>query len=123
MARTEASLKAALKGIAEIRAEFWRNVNVLGDNEGLNQALEKAGRVADFIDFGELMVQDALHRTESCGGHFREESQTDEGEAKRDDDHFSYVAAWQYAGDAQPAILNKEPLIFENVHLAQRSYK
>jgi succinate dehydrogenase / fumarate reductase, flavoprotein subunit len=123
MARTEASLKAALKRIPEIRQEFWSDVNVMGDNEDLNQALEKAGRVADFLEFGELMVQDALHRNESCGGHFREEYQTEDGEAKRDDEHFAYVAAWQYAGDNKPAILNKEPLIFENVHLAQRSYK
>jgi succinate dehydrogenase / fumarate reductase flavoprotein subunit len=123
MARNDAGLRKALARIPEIRAEFWQNVNVLGENEELNQALEKAGRVADFLEFGELMVQDALHRTESCGGHFREESQTEEGEAKRDDANFSYVAAWQYAGDGKPAVLNKEPLVFENVHLATRSYK
>ncbi len=123
MARNEAGLRKALARIPEIRAEFWQNLNVLGESEGLNQALEKAGRVADFIEFGELLVRDALHRTESCGGHFREESQTEEGEAQRDDANFSYVAAWEYAGAGKPAILNKEPLDFEEVHLATRSYK
>jgi succinate dehydrogenase / fumarate reductase flavoprotein subunit len=123
MNRTDASLKRALKRIPELREEFWKNLSVTGSGEELNQALEKAGRVADFLEFGELLVQDALHRTESCGGHFREESQTEEGEAKRDDANFSYVAAWEYSGDGKAPILNKEPLVFENVHLAQRSYK
>jgi succinate dehydrogenase / fumarate reductase flavoprotein subunit len=123
MNRSDASLKRALKRIPELREEFWKNLSVTGSGEELNQALEKAGRVADFLEFGELLVQDALHRTESCGGHFREESQTEEGEAKRDDANFSYVAAWEYAGDGKAPILNKEPLVFENVHLAQRSYK
>jgi succinate dehydrogenase / fumarate reductase flavoprotein subunit len=123
MARTDASLKRALKRIPELREEFWTHLSLTGKGEDLNQALEKAGRVADFLEFGELFVQDALHRTESCGGHFREESQTEEGEAKRDDANFSYVAAWEYTGDSKPAVLNKEPLTFENVHLAQRSYK
>jgi succinate dehydrogenase / fumarate reductase, flavoprotein subunit len=123
MARTDASLKRALKRIPEIREDFWKDLNVQGSGDDLNQALERAGRVADFIDFAELLTQDALHRTESCGGHFREESQTDEGEAKRDDANFSYVAAWEYTGAGKPAVLHKEPLTFENVHLAQRSYK
>src|SRR5438477_12151232 len=123
MARNEAGLKKALQRIPEIREEFWKNVTVLGENEEFNRSLERAGRVADFLEFGELMVQDALHRDESCGGHFREEHQTEEGEAKRDDEKFCYVAAWQYAGNNQPAHLHKEPLVFENVHLQQRSYK
>jgi succinate dehydrogenase / fumarate reductase flavoprotein subunit len=89
----------------------------------LNQSLERAGRVADFLELGELMCIDALHRTESCGGHFREESQTPDGEALRDDENFSYVAAWEYAGEGRPPVLNKEPLVFENVKLSQRSYK
>jgi len=123
MARNEAGLKEALLKIPEIRAEFWENVKVPGENDELNQALEKAGRVADFMELAELMCIDALHRTESCGGHFREESQTPEGEALRDDEHFAYVAAWQFAGAGAHPILNKEPLEFEYVHLAQRSYK
>jgi succinate dehydrogenase / fumarate reductase flavoprotein subunit len=123
MARTDASLKRALQAIPKLREAFWNDLNVLGSGEDLNQSLERAGRVADFLEFAELLTQDALHRTESCGGHFREESQTEEGEAKRDDANFSYVAAWEYTGDGKPANLNKEPLVFENVHLAQRSYK
>ena len=123
MARNEQGLKQALKRIPELREEFWKNVNVLGSGEELNQALENAGRVADFLEFGELMCLDALQRAESCGGHFREEFQTPEGEALRDDDHFSYVAAWEYAGAGKQPILNKEPLTFEYVHPSQRSYK
>jgi succinate dehydrogenase / fumarate reductase flavoprotein subunit len=123
MARNEAGLKTALQRIPEIRAEFWENVKVPGENDNLNQALEMAGRVADFLELGELMCLDALHRTESCGGHFREESQTAEGEALRDDENFSYVAAWQYTGDENEPVLNKEPLSFEYVKLSQRSYK
>jgi succinate dehydrogenase / fumarate reductase, flavoprotein subunit len=123
MARNDAGLRIALARIPEIREEFWQNVNVLGANEELNQSLEKAGRVADFLEFAELMVTDALHRTESCGGHFREESQTEDGEALRDDERFAYVAAWEYTGVGRPPTLHKEPLSFENVHLAQRSYK
>jgi succinate dehydrogenase / fumarate reductase flavoprotein subunit len=123
MARTEAGLKKALKRVPELREEFWKNVNVLGSGEELNQSLENAGRVADFLEFGELMCQDALHRNESCGGHFREEFQTPEGEALRDDNNYSYVAAWEYAGPGKQAILNKEPLAFEYVHPSQRSYK
>ena len=122
MARDKAGLEAALKRIPELRAEFWKNVRVLGSGESLNQSLEKAGRVADFLEFAELMVRDALHREESCGGHFRTEYQ-EEGEAKRDDEHFAYVAAWEYAGEGKAPILNKEPLVFENVKLATRSYK
>ena len=123
MSRNEAGLRTALRKIPELREEFWRNVNVPGSDVELNQALEKAGRVADFFELGELMCLDALHRTESCGGHFREESQTPDGEALRDDANFAYVAAWEYAGERQSPILNKEPLVFENVKLSQRSYK
>jgi succinate dehydrogenase / fumarate reductase, flavoprotein subunit len=123
MARTAQGLTEALAEIPRIREEFWRNVNVPGSDAELNQALEKAGRVADFLELGELMCIDALHREESCGGHFREEYQTEEGEARRDDERFAYVAAWEYAGPGQAPRLNKEPLDFEYVHLAQRSYK
>ena len=123
MARNKAGLKEALARIPEIRAEFWENVNVPGSADELNQALEKAGRVADFMELAELLCLDALHRSESCGGHFREESQTPEGEALRDDEHFSYVAAWEFAGEGKQPKLNREPLNFEYVHLAQRSYK
>jgi succinate dehydrogenase / fumarate reductase, flavoprotein subunit len=123
MARNAAGLQKALTALPELRAEFWRNVNVPGSDTELNQALEKAGRVADFLELGELMCRDALHREESCGGHFREEYQTEDGEALRDDEHFAYVAAWEYRGQDQPPQLHKEPLEFEYVHLAQRSYK
>ncbi|MGI9078884.1 MAG: fumarate reductase/succinate dehydrogenase flavoprotein subunit [Gemmatimonadaceae bacterium] len=123
MARNEQGLRRALTEIPALREEFWKNVNVPGGGSELNQSLEHAGRVADFLELGELMCLDALHRTESCGGHFREESQTPDGEALRDDEHFTYVAAWEYAGAEREPILNKEPLIFENVKLSQRSYK
>jgi len=123
MSRNETGLKLALQRIPELREEFWRDVNVPGSGVELNQSLEKAGRVADFLELGELMCIDALHRSESCGGHFREESQTPDGEALRDDANFSYVAAWEYAGDGRSPILNKEGLVFENVKLSQRSYK
>jgi succinate dehydrogenase / fumarate reductase, flavoprotein subunit len=123
MARTVEGLKKAKKMIQELRAEFWQNVNVLGANEELNQSLEKAHRVADFLELGELMVDDALNRNESCGGHFREEYQTPDGEALRDDENFAYVASWEYKGDNQPEVLHKESLVFENVKLTQRSYK
>jgi len=123
MARNEAGLRTALEKIPKLRDEFWRDVNVPGSANTLNQALEKAGRVADFFELAELMCRDALERKESCGGHFREEYQTPDGEALRDDEHFAYVAAWEYAGDKSAPILNKEPLDFEYVHLAQRSYK
>ncbi len=121
MARNDAGLKEALNRIKEIREEFWVNVKAPGANEELNQALEKAGRVADFLEFGELMCLDALDRKESCGGHFREEHQTPDGEALRDDENFAYVSAWERT-DGTP-VQHKEPLVFENVHLAQRSYK
>jgi succinate dehydrogenase / fumarate reductase flavoprotein subunit len=123
MARNRAGLEAALQRIPAIREEFWRNVSVPGTGAELNQALEKAGRVADFLELAELMCRDALHREESCGGHFREEYQTPEGEARRDDEHFAYVAAWEYQGEGKAPALHKEPLAFEYVHLAQRSYK
>jgi succinate dehydrogenase / fumarate reductase, flavoprotein subunit len=123
MARNEAGLKTALEKIPKLREEFWRDVNVPGSADTLNQALEKAGRVADFFELAELMCLDALHRKESCGGHFREEYQTPDGEALRDDEHFAYVAAWEFAGDGKAPVLNKESLEFEHVHLAQRSYK
>ena len=123
MARNKAGLQAALQKIPALREEFWSSVNVLGENESLNQSLEKAGRVADFIELGELMCLDALERNESCGGHFREEYQTPDGEALRDDKNYAYVAAWEYGGPDKRPTLHKEPLQFENVHLAQRSYK
>ncbi|MBD3382524.1 MAG: succinate dehydrogenase (quinone) flavoprotein subunit, partial [candidate division Zixibacteria bacterium] len=123
MARNEAGLKEALQKIPEIRQEFWENVRVPGENEQLNQSLEKAGRVADFLEFAELMCHDALDRDESCGAHFREEHQTDEGEALRDDENYSYVSAWEFDGVGKKPKLRKEPLEFEEVKLAQRSYK
>jgi len=122
MARSDASLHEALDRIPAMRDEFWNNVRVAGDNEAVNQSLERAGRVADFLELAELLCIDALHRTESCGAHFRVESQTDEGEALRDDDQFAYVAAWQYGGEGKRPQLRKEQLDFENVHLAVRSY-
>ena len=123
MARNADGLGRALKRIPEIRGEFWQNVTVPGSGDELNQAIEKAGRVADFLEFAELMCLDALHREESCGGHFRTEFQTPDGEARRDDAHFAYVAAWEYAGENSLPILQREPLVYENVQLAQRSYK
>ena len=123
MSRTDAGLKQLLSKVPELRAEFWQNVAVLGGADSLNTSLEKAGRVADFLEFAELLALDALTRTESCGGHFREESQTEEGEAKRDDANFAHVSCWQYAGEGQKSIMHKEALEFENVHLSQRSYK
>lgn len=123
MARDAAGLKQALVEIPKLREEFWRNVKVPGVGAELNQSLEKAGRVADFLEFAELMCLDALHREESCGGHFRVEHQTEDGEARRNDERFAYVAAWEYAGEGKPPVLHKEPLAFENVHLSTRSYK
>jgi succinate dehydrogenase / fumarate reductase, flavoprotein subunit len=123
MSRSEQGLKKAKKIIQDLKAEFWTNVNVLGGTSELNQELEKANRVADFIELGELMVDDALSREESCGGHFREESQTPEGEAMRKDDEYAYVASWEFKGENQPEELHKEELKFENVKLTQRSYK
>ncbi len=123
MARNDAGLKEALNRIPALREEFWTNVNVTGENGELNQNLEYAGRVADFMEFAELLCLDALHRNESCGGHFREEFQTPDGEARRDDEHFAYVAAWEYQGPGKPPALHKEPLAYDEVHMTQRSYK
>jgi succinate dehydrogenase / fumarate reductase flavoprotein subunit len=122
MARSEQSLKTALQEIPKLREEFWNNIKVTGTGAELNQQLENAGRVADFLEFAELMTKDALHRNESCGGHFRVEYQ-DEGEAKRDDANFTYVGAWEFKGVGKEPELHKEPLTFENVKLAVRSYK
>jgi succinate dehydrogenase flavoprotein subunit len=123
MARSGAGLKKALTLIPALREEFWKSVRVLGTDEEFNQSLEKAGRVADFFELAELMCRDALERNESCGGHFREEFQTPEGEALRDDERYSYVAAWEYQGEGVTPALSKEPLTFEYVHPSQRSYK
>jgi len=123
MARNAEGLTLAKKEIRRLRDDFWRDVKVTGVNEELNQTLEKANRVADFLELGELMVDDALHREESCGGHFREEHQTPENEALRDDENFAYVAAWEFTGVGNKPVLNKEELAFENVKLTQRSYK
>ncbi|HEY7068706.1 MAG TPA: FAD-binding protein, partial [Acidimicrobiales bacterium] len=122
MARNRAGLEKAMTEIPALREEFWKDVRVLGGG-ALNQSLEKATRVADFFELGELMVRDALHREESCGGHFREESQTDEGEALRDDDRFAYAAAWEWNGKGTEPTMHPEPLEFEYVKLTQRSYK
>ncbi len=122
MERTEAGLRKALDRIPELRREFWEDVKIPGSADTLNQALEKAGRVADFLEQAELMCLDALHRTESCGGHFRAESQTPDGEALRDDEHFSYVAAWEFTGSGTAPVLHKEDLVFDYVHPSQRSY-
>jgi succinate dehydrogenase / fumarate reductase flavoprotein subunit len=123
MSRSEPGLQTAIGEIRQLREEFWQDVRVLGDGESVNQSLEKAGRVADFFEFAELMAVDALHRRESCGGHFREESQTEEGEALRDDENFCYVAAWEFTGVGAEPVLHKEALEFNDVHLTQRSYK
>ena len=123
MARNEAGLRKALDRIPELREEFWQDLKITGTNEELNPALEKAGRVADFLELAELICIDALHRSESCGGHFREESQTPDGEALRDDEAFSYVAGWEFTGVGSEPVLHKEPLVFESVHPSQRSYK
>ena len=123
MARNRETLQRALKKIPELRNEFWENVNVLGGGLELNQALEQAGRVADFLEFGELLAYDALQREESCGGHFREEYQTEDGEALRNDKDYAYVAAWEYKGVDQYPVLHKEPLVYEEMKMTQRSYK
>lgn len=123
MARNEKGLKEAITKIKALREEFWSGINLPLETDSMNKNLEVAGRVADFLELGELMARDALNRTESCGGHFREESQTPEGEALRDDENFSYVAAWEYKGEGQEPVLHKEQLVFENIKLAQRSYK
>jgi succinate dehydrogenase / fumarate reductase flavoprotein subunit len=123
MARNAEGLKQALALIPPLREQYWKDVKVLGAGEELNQSLEKAGRVADFFELAELICRDALDRNESCGGHFREEYQTPEGEAARDDEHYAYAAAWEFQGVGQPPVLHKEPLTFEYVHPSQRSYK
>ncbi len=123
MARNEKELKEAIKEIAELRKDFWENVKVTGDADGKNQELEKAGRVADFLELGELFAMDALDRNESCGGHFREEYQTPEGEALRDDEKYKFVSAWEYKGEPSKAKLHKEDLVYENIEVKTRSYK
>jgi succinate dehydrogenase / fumarate reductase flavoprotein subunit len=123
MARTAASLIRAMEAIPKLRDEFWQNVSVPGTPDNFNQSLEYAGRVADYLEFAEILALDAYERRESCGGHFREESQTPDGEALRDDANFSYVAAWEFTGVGKRPELHKEPLVFEEVHPTQRSYK
>jgi len=123
MERSEAGLRKAIGEIRDLRDAFWQRVKVSGTGEELNQSLEKAGRVADFFELAELMCIDALHREESCGGHFRAEHQTPDGEAQRDDDRFAYVAAWEFTATGEPSVLHKEDLKFEYVHPTQRSYK
>jgi len=123
MARNAKELEEAIEEIAALRADFWENVNVPGDPNSKNAELEKAGRVADFLELGELFAKDALHRNESCGGHFREEYQTEDGEALRDDENFKYVAAWEYKGAPKDAVLHKEELKYENIEVKTRSYK
>jgi succinate dehydrogenase / fumarate reductase flavoprotein subunit len=122
MARNEKGLKEAIEEIKTLRDDFWKDVRIPGSQNEFNPELEKAGRVADFLELGELMCMDALNRNESCGGHFREEFQTEEGEAKRDDDNYAYVAAWENKGNNNWE-LHKEELKFENIKIAQRSYK
>jgi succinate dehydrogenase / fumarate reductase flavoprotein subunit len=123
MARNARGLEQAIDEVRELRDEFWRTVRVPGSGEEFNQNLEHAGRLADFLEFAELLARDALHRNESCGGHFREEHQNEEGDTLRDDDNFCYSAAWEYHGDDAAHTLHKEPLEFENVPLVKRSYK
>ncbi|MCA9030531.1 MAG: fumarate reductase/succinate dehydrogenase flavoprotein subunit, partial [Planctomycetaceae bacterium] len=123
MARNEAGLKDAIEKVRALRTEYWENVRVPGTGESLNQQLEYAGRVADFMEFGELLALDALERRESCGGHFREESQHEDGEAKRNDAEFRHVAAWEFKGDDEAPVRNTEPLEFNEVQLSTRSYK
>jgi succinate dehydrogenase / fumarate reductase flavoprotein subunit len=123
MSREEAGLKSAIKEIGELRGEYWKDVRVLGDGESFNQSLEKAGRVADFMEFAEVMCYDALARDESCGAHYRTEHVDEEGEAKRDDKNFAFVSTWEYKGVGEEPALHKEDLVFENVALSTRSYK
>ena len=123
MARNSEGLNTAITEIQKIRTDFYSNVRIPGESNELNPELEKALRVADLLELGELMAIDALNRSESCGGHFREESQTDEGEALRDDENFTYVAAWEYTGNPSKPKLNKENLEYKNIKLVQRSYK
>ena len=123
MARSKEGLESAIKEVQALRKEFWQNVRVIGDADGINPELERAGRVADFLEFGELLCRDALMREESCGGHFRVEHQTEEGEALRDDENFTFVGTWEYKGDEVDPVMHKEPLVYENLKLATRSYK
>jgi len=123
MGRTKESLSKAIKEIAELRNEFWKDVYVPGSNEEFNPELEKAFRVADFLELGELVARDGLHREESCGGHFREEYQTAEGEALRNDEKFKYVAAWEFKGENQEPVMHREDLKYEFIELKQRNYK
>ena len=123
MSRNESGLKEAIKEIKELREDFYKNVNVPGTTTEFNEQLAKAGRVADFLELGELFAKDALERTESCGGHFREESQTPEGEALRDDANFTFVSAWEYKGEPSKAKLHKEDLKYEEIEVKTRSYK
>jgi succinate dehydrogenase / fumarate reductase flavoprotein subunit len=123
MGRNAAGLKIAIEKIAVIKKEFWSNVRIPGDQSGMNVELEKASRLADFIEIGELMARDGLNREESCGGHFREEYQTPEGEALRDDDHFAYVGCWEFKGDNVVPELHKEELVYDSVKMVQRNYK
>jgi succinate dehydrogenase / fumarate reductase flavoprotein subunit len=123
MARNRQGLEQALQEIPQIREEFWKDLRIPGSGADYNQTLEKAARVADFLEFAELMCTDALEREESCGGHFREEYQTEEGEAKRNDEKFAHAAVWEWTGEGKKPVRHVEPLVFENVHLATRSYK
>lgn len=123
MSRNAKDLKSAMVEIAELRADFWENVKVPGEPNSKNQELEKAGRVADFLELGELFAKDALERNESCGGHFREEYQTPEGEALRDDENFTFVSAWEHVGNPKDSKLHKEELVYENIEVKTRSYK
>jgi len=123
MSRNATGLKKALSAIPQLRDDFWKDVRVPGSADNFNPEIEKAGRVADFLELAELIARDALNREESCGGHFRDEHQTEEGEAKRNDERFAYVAAWEFKGAAQPPALHQEPLTFEHVKPSQRSYK
>jgi len=123
MSRNAQGLQEAIEEISALRADFWENVRVPGSADNLNQELEKAGRVADFLELGELFAKDALNRNESCGGHFREEYQTKDGEALRDDINFKFVSAWEYKGEPKDAVLHKEDLVYENIELKTRSYK
>jgi succinate dehydrogenase / fumarate reductase flavoprotein subunit len=123
MSRSAKGLETIMQKIRSLREEFWKNLRILGNGSDLNQDLEHAGRVADFLEFGEILALDALTRNESCGGHFREEYQTRDNDTLRDDQNFSHVAAWQYAGPQQPPVRHIEPLEFHEVHPSQRSYK
>jgi len=123
MARNKEGLEKAISEIKKLRKEFWSNLKVPGSKDGMNVELEKAIRLADFLELGELMAFDALNRKESSGGHFREEYQTEEGEAMRDDKNFTYVSAWEYKGDDKEPELHKEPLVYENIEVKQRNYK